>query len=326
MVRVMKSPNMMSTTGRRPVMAAPTPTPVKPASEIGVSTTRSAPNSSTNPESTLNGVPASATSSPKIHTRESRRISSASASRTACANVSSRSGIHVLVDLIDAGIRRRDRELYRGLHLRAHFGGNGFKRCGIGIALSYQPVRVQIDGIALGLPLLLFLLGAVVFAIDVADVMTAVAIGIALQKRGASSGPGAFYQPRRDFVHRAHVLPVNASGFDAEGSGAAEDGPCRGFRVVSVFVVEIVFANVDNRQFPQLRQVHDFVKRSLSESSFTEEADGHAIGLEMLGRESRTCCNTHAAADNCVCAQVAGGGIGNVHRSAFAAAITSFFA
>ena len=41
MARVMKSPNMMSTTGRMPVMAAPTARPVKPASEIGESITRS---------------------------------------------------------------------------------------------------------------------------------------------------------------------------------------------------------------------------------------------------------------------------------------------
>ena len=53
----MKSPNMMSTTGRKPVMAAPTARPVKPASEIGVSMTRSLPNSSTRPFTTLNGVP-----------------------------------------------------------------------------------------------------------------------------------------------------------------------------------------------------------------------------------------------------------------------------
>ena len=46
---------MMSTTGRRPVIAAPTPRPVKPGSEIGVSMMRSLPNSSTSPFSTLNG-------------------------------------------------------------------------------------------------------------------------------------------------------------------------------------------------------------------------------------------------------------------------------
>src|ERR1039457_819528 len=116
----MKSPNMMSTTGRIPVMAAPTASPVKPASEIGVSSTRSLPNSSNRPERTLKGVPASATSSPRMKTVGSRRISSASASRIACANVISRlpvSGIHVLFDFIDGRIGRGDGELDGLLHL-----------------------------------------------------------------------------------------------------------------------------------------------------------------------------------------------------------------
>ena len=69
-------------------MAAPTATPVKPASEYrGVDY---APGSELldEPERTLKGVPASATSSPKMQTCESRRTPSAKASRTACANVS----------------------------------------------------------------------------------------------------------------------------------------------------------------------------------------------------------------------------------------------
>ena len=57
MISVRKSPNMMSTTGRMPVIAAPSPSPVIPASEIGESMTRSGPNSSTSPARTLNGVP-----------------------------------------------------------------------------------------------------------------------------------------------------------------------------------------------------------------------------------------------------------------------------
>ena len=48
--------------------------------EIGESITRWVPNSSTKPSNTLKGVPASATSSPMIKTRLSRRISSAMAS------------------------------------------------------------------------------------------------------------------------------------------------------------------------------------------------------------------------------------------------------
>ena len=74
---------MMSTTGRIPVIAAPSPIPVMPASEMGESSTRSGPNSSTSPDVTLNGVPASATSSPMRKTAGSRRSSSASASLTA---------------------------------------------------------------------------------------------------------------------------------------------------------------------------------------------------------------------------------------------------
>ncbi len=83
MARVMKSPNMMSTTGRIPVMAAPMAMPVIPASEMGESITRCVPNSCTSPLRTLKGVPASATSSPMMKTRGSRRISSARASRMA---------------------------------------------------------------------------------------------------------------------------------------------------------------------------------------------------------------------------------------------------
>src|SRR5438270_10068699 len=85
MTSVRKSPNMMSTTGRSPVIAAPIPRPVMPGSEIGESSTRSVPNSSTRPASTLKGVPASATSSPITKTASSRRSSSVRASLIACA-------------------------------------------------------------------------------------------------------------------------------------------------------------------------------------------------------------------------------------------------
>src|SRR6266850_2768930 len=99
MVSVMKSPNITSTTGRMPVMAAPTPIPAYPGSEIGVSTMRSVPNSCTSPTSVLNGWPASATSSPMRNTRGSRRISSAIASRTASPYVSSRTAVSVVAIL-----------------------------------------------------------------------------------------------------------------------------------------------------------------------------------------------------------------------------------
>src|ERR1700723_3572020 len=182
MVSVMKSPNIISTMGRRPVIAAPTAIPVKPASEIGVSSTRSVPNSSTRPERTLKGVPASATSSPKMQTRESRRISSASASRTACPNVSSRetvSGINVLFHFCYAGIRSGHGELDCLLHLRLDLCLDRTELCGIRQTLLHHPIGQQFDRVALRLPVLLLFFRAVVLTIDVTDVVPGVAVGIA---------------------------------------------------------------------------------------------------------------------------------------------------
>jgi len=72
--------------------------------------------------------------------RESRRISSASASRTACANVSSRSGIDVFLHFIDAGIGRCDSELHRSFHDGANLGRSSIKGRSIGIPLIEQPL------------------------------------------------------------------------------------------------------------------------------------------------------------------------------------------
>src|SRR5580704_5023047 len=164
MIRPTKSPNMMSTTGRSPVIAAPTPIPVKPASEIGVSSTRSGPNSCTNPESTLKAVPASATSSPITNTRGSRRNSSASASRTASPKVNSRtataaSGIYVLLHFVYSRVGRRDRELDRLIHFRFHFRFHLVQTRAIGQLLRGHPIGEKPDRIALAPPLLLLLLG-----------------------------------------------------------------------------------------------------------------------------------------------------------------------
>ena len=70
-----KSENMISATGRRPVIAAPIAAPRIACSAIGVSMTRLGPNSSRRPTVVLNTPPAPAMSSPMRTTRSSRRIS-----------------------------------------------------------------------------------------------------------------------------------------------------------------------------------------------------------------------------------------------------------
>src|SRR5438477_9496982 len=167
MTSVRKSPNMMSTTGRIPVTAAPTPRPVMPGSEIGESRTRSGPNSSTSPASTLNGVPASATSSPITNTVSSRRSSSASAWLTAWANVSS--GIDVLSDLARVGERRLERERETGLDLGARLVGDPLQVVRSGELLLLEPGAVERQRVALAAPEVLLVLRPVVRAVDVAD-------------------------------------------------------------------------------------------------------------------------------------------------------------
>src|SRR5579862_3797249 len=197
-------------------MAAPTASPVNPASEIGVSSTRSLPNSSSSPESTLNGVPASATSSPMMQTVESRRISSASASRIACANVSSRvpagaivsgivSGIDILFHFTDSRIRRSHRELDRFFHFAFKLGLHISKRGRVGQLLFDQPFPEVCNRIPLRLPLLLFLFRTVVFAVDISDVVSVIAIRIAKKKGWPVATPRAIYQPLRSLMHSPHV-------------------------------------------------------------------------------------------------------------------------
>jgi hypothetical protein len=79
----MKSPNMISMTGRSPVTAAPKAAPAMATSEMGVSNTRSFPCLSCSPGVVMNTPPGSATSSPKNTTAGSRAISSSSAERIA---------------------------------------------------------------------------------------------------------------------------------------------------------------------------------------------------------------------------------------------------
>ena len=68
-------------------------------------------------------------------------------------------------------IRRGQRELHGFFHFRLELGLHLLQRRRIGHAFLEQPSRSSPIGIALGLPLLLFLLGAIIFAADVANVM-----------------------------------------------------------------------------------------------------------------------------------------------------------
>ena len=99
-----------------------------------------------------------------------------------------------------------------------------------------------------------------------------------------------------------------------------------GLGEVRVLVVAVVLAHEDDRQLPQLRQVHLLVEQPLPQRALAEEAHGHPAGLEVFGREGRARGDARAAADDGVGAQVAGAGVGDVHRPALALAVAGFLA
>src|SRR5919197_3718477 len=296
MARVRKSPNMMSTTGRMPVMAAPTASPVMPASEIGESMTRSGPNSSTRPDSTLKGVPASATSSPRMKTRSSARISSARASFTAWENVSSRPAetgsstsaalrVDILVNLPGVRVRGRQPELHAGGYLVLDLLFQALKRLAVRSCALQDPVAEQPHGVTVGLPVLFLLLRPVVRTVHVPDVVAEPAIGHAFEERGALAPPGAVDGAARGGVHRPDVLAVHDLGRDTEGLGSRGHVTGRGLRVRGVLVVEVVLADVDQGQLPQRGHVHDLVQHPLPEGPLAEEARRHLVAAAQLHRQ-----------------------------------------
>src|SRR5436309_6126157 len=142
---------MISTTGRIPCIAAPTPAPTIAISEIGVFRTRSGPNSSSRPCVTPIEPPISAMSSPMMKTPSSARIAAARPSRTASRYVTS--GIDVLQGILGRRIGAVLRELERGIHRPMRLGVERREL----VVGEPQPVAQTLDRVVVGglLPVLL---------------------------------------------------------------------------------------------------------------------------------------------------------------------------
>ena len=148
---------MMSITGRRPVIAAPTAIPVKPASEIGVSSTRWGPNSSTRPENFEWSARLGDVFAHDEHARIAahllgQRLSDGFAEREFANRGTQLSGIDILIDLVGTGIRSRESELH-GLSISAFTRHESRRARGDpACLLAYEPIADEPNRIALGLP------------------------------------------------------------------------------------------------------------------------------------------------------------------------------
>ncbi len=93
----------------------------------------------------------------------------------------------------------------------------------VGHVVRHHPLAVQRDRVALGHPFLLFRLRPVVRACDVADVVPVVAVGDALEERGAVALARAVDVLRRHRVYTSRTFwPSIVSFGHAEGRGARQ--------------------------------------------------------------------------------------------------------
>src|SRR2546428_2001737 len=255
------------------------------------------------------------------NTRGSRRISSAIASRTASPYVSSRtaSGIDILVDLARLGVWRGQRELHAAVDLRLHVGADPLEDALVGEPMRRQPRGQGVERIVAGHPLALFVLRAVL-AVDVADVVAVVPVGLALEEGRPLAAPRALDQPLHGRVDELDVLAVDALGVDPEGPGARQDLAGDGLAAGRVLAVEVVLADIDDGQLPESGHVHHLIEHALAQGAVAEEARRDLAGAPHLGRERGARRDARGAPHDGVGAAVARLGIGDVHRAALPAA------
>src|SRR5258706_4597228 len=174
-------------------------------------------------------------------------------SRTAAVPVSLRValGIDMLIYLACLGERGVEPELHPclnfGLGLRLHLR----QPLGVRDALCDEPLAQQCDRVALCAPELLLLLGAVVGALDVADVAAVVSIRVAQEERWPLAAARSRHQRARRGIDGAHILPVYPLAQDAERLRPRAKIAGGGFCIGRVLVVEIVLADVDDGELPE---------------------------------------------------------------------------
>ncbi len=332
-----KSENCSSTTGRRPVSAAPIPQPTKPLSESGVSRTRSAPKRSWRPSVARKIPPTLPMSSPMRITSWSASSSSSSASRTAATKPSVRSvsigrlGMVLLrcerggEEIVVARVRVGERRLDRGLDLA------------LDVLLDRpEPLVVQLAE----LPQEAFEARERILRLPLGDECGVAGVGQVRPHRVLHAPEGLQLDERRAVavarprqrasdrvLDREQVVPVHdLAGHPVAGSALGEilDGPLRppvgGEREL------VVLADEDDRQRPGRREVHRLVRRALAGGAVAEERDHGLAGVAQLGGERGARRVRQARADDPVAAENLQLQGGDVHRAAEPPAVARLLA
>ena len=109
---------------------------------------------------------------------------------------------------------------HSGLGIGADVVANGLQLLFAGDAFLREPRAEVDDRVAFLLPDRLFFLGAVIIAVDVADVVAVIAVGQQFDEERPLALAGAGDQLLRQVVDGQNVLPVHLVRLDPEGLSA----------------------------------------------------------------------------------------------------------
>ena len=132
--------------------------------------------------------------------------------------------------------------------------------------------------------------------------------------------PGARHRLRGRIVNREEIDAVHSGEGHAQRFGTLHDlagddeGACRRFPE------SVVLNGEDHRQLPYLGEVHAFGGGALIDRPVAREDHGDIVATENLRRQCRAAGQRRAAADDAIGAEHSFRKVGDVHRTALAAA------
>src|SRR5439155_6975579 len=127
------------------------------------------------------------------------------------------------------------------------------------------------------------------------------AVGFDLQQCWAFTRACAFYGLLHCFIDGDHIHAINLCARDVVGCGTWEqaiDGP--GFLYGHTHRILVVFADIDNGQFPDRGEVEGLVEGSFINGSIAKETGSDAILPQILGGKGNTGGDGHLSSNNSV--------------------------
>src|SRR5438270_7590755 len=152
------------------------------------------------------------------------------------------------------------------------------------------------------------------------------AVRIAKQEGWSLTPAGALDHAQRRVIDCANILAIYRLGQNTKGFGPGAHLTGGSLGIVGVLVIVVVFAHVDDREFPQRGHIHHFVQHALAKRAITKEAHRHLVAASHLARHSSSGGQARASPDDSIGAEIARVLVSDMHGAPLAVAVAGFLA